>query len=97
MVQQFAYAGKPFDTLLALDNQGVPPAGTSTGGTPLRVRAFAQVGEAFQHLLMGETPKTAMLHQRNCLTATVLSPNGSQTRNASVSPPQLSHRVVLRR
>ncbi len=78
---------KPFDTLLALDNQGVPPAGTSTGGTPLRVRAFAQVGEAFQHLLMGETPKTAMLHQRNCLTATVLSPNGSQTRRVLRDSP----------
>ena len=45
------------------------------GGTPLRVRAFAQVGEPFQHLLMGETPKTAMLHQRNCFTTTLCSPS----------------------
>ena len=29
-----------------------------------RKRQFLQVGEPFQHLLMGETPMTAMLHQR---------------------------------
>ncbi|MGL4880629.1 MAG: hypothetical protein ACRC8K_06145, partial [Waterburya sp.] len=42
----------------------------TTEETSLRVQQFAYAREPFRHLLMGETPKTAMPHHRNCFTAT---------------------------